>query len=64
MNQIVQAAFEPLDHQEKVVCLACTELPLAFQGQEQLETFEHNRVFYLNTAIIHAHAAFRYALEG
>jgi aspartate racemase len=64
MNQIVQSAYEQMENKEKVVCLACTELSLAFEGKEQFETFEDNGVFYLNTAIIHANATFRYAIEG
>jgi aspartate racemase len=64
MNQIVRSAYEQMDNKEKVVCLACTELPLAFEGKEQLETFEDNGVFYLNTTIIHATATFRYAIDG
>lgn len=43
--------------------LACTELPLAFEGKEHLETFEDKGVTYLNTTIIHAAAAFRFAIE-
>ncbi len=64
INQIVRSSYEQTDTKEKVVCLACTELPLAFEGKEQLETFEDNGVFYLNTTIIHANATFRYAVEG
>lgn len=44
--------------------LACTELPLAFEGKEHLEIFEENGVTYLNTTIIHAAAAFQFAVEG
>ena len=63
INQ-VRSSYEQTDNKETVVCLACTELPLAFEGKEQLETFEDNGVFYLNTTIIHANATFRYAIEG
>ena len=64
MEQIINAAYEKRQIQRKAVCLACTELPLAFQGKEQLETFEENGVLYLNTAMIHANAAFRYAVDA
>jgi aspartate racemase len=49
---------------KKVVCLACTELPLAFEGQGHLQTFEADGILYLNTTIIHVKAAFRYAVGG
>jgi len=40
------------------VCLACTELPLAFPEQKGHETFEHGGVLYINTTAMHAKAAF------
>jgi len=64
IQAIVGPSFEQAGIGKKVVCLACTELPLAFEGQEQLETFEEDGVFYLNTTIIHANAAFRCAVSG
>jgi aspartate racemase len=64
MQEIVRSSYEHTDYKEKIVCLACTELPLAFERKEQLETFEDSGVFYLNSTIIHAHAAFRYAIQG
>lgn len=63
MNQLVDSIYKKMDHKERNVCLACTELPLAFEGVEQLETFDDAGVFYLNTTMIHANAAFRYAIE-
>ncbi len=63
INQIVETTYEHMENKKKVVCLACTELPLAFAGKEQLETFEDNGILYLNTAIIHANATFRYAIK-
>ncbi len=63
VNQIVCSAYNETSHRKKVVCLACTELPLAFAGKEHLETFEENGVFYLNTTMIHANATFRYAID-
>lgn len=63
IDQIVRTSYEDTAIKKQVVCLGCTELPLAFEGKEHLETFEENGVVYLNTAIIHANAAFRYAVE-
>ncbi len=51
------------EHVDKTVCLACTELPLAFEGKEHCETFEEHGVLYLNTTMIHANAAFQYAIN-
>ncbi len=63
LHDIVDAAYAHTDHSKKTVCLACTELPLAFEGHEQNETFDENGVLYLNTAMIHANAAFQYAIN-
>ncbi len=63
LDRIVRSSYKRMGNKKKVVCLACTELPLAFERKEQLETFENNGILYLDTAIIHANAAFRYAIE-
>ena len=63
INEIVRSSYEQTGVPKKVVCLACTELPLAFEGKEQFETFDDDGIFYLNTTIIHANAAFRYAIS-
>lgn len=63
MNEVVNSAFKQMDTKQKTVCLACTELPLAFAGKEHLATFVEEEVTYLNTTIIHAKAAFEYALQ-
>lgn len=44
-----------------VVCLACTELPLAFPSAREDTTFEHNGVRYLNTTAAHIRALFDFA---
>ena len=64
IQAIVDPSLEQTGVRKKVVCLACTELPLAFEGNEHLGTFEEDGVLYLNTTIIHANAAFRYAVSG
>jgi aspartate racemase len=46
-----------------VVCLACTELPLAFPKLKTLVTFEVNGILYINTTIVHLNAALNFALE-
>jgi aspartate racemase len=47
---------------QPVVCLACTELPLAFQGRQMLATFEHDSVSYINTSGVHVNAAFDFVV--
>jgi aspartate racemase len=44
-----------------VVCLACTELPLAFPEQKTLPTFEQDGIVYINSTIIHVNAALDFA---
>ena len=63
INEVVDSAYKQMDTKQKIVCLACTELPLAFSGKEHLPTFAEKEVTYLNTTIIHAKAAFDYALQ-
>ena len=63
LHEIVNSAYENIPHKQKIVCLACTELPLAFDRKKHLATFNENEVFYLNTTIIHSEAAFQYAVQ-
>ncbi len=60
--QIVRSSYGDTGDGQKAVCLACTELPLAFKGKEDVATFEEKDVFCINTSIIHAKAAFDYAV--
>ena len=45
------------------VGLSCTELPLAFPDHLDVPIFQVDGVYYLNTTIIHAKAAFEYAIS-
>ncbi len=47
---------------QPLVCVACTELPLAFPQHKSCPCFELDGVQYLNTTAVHARAAFNYAL--
>ncbi|MCV6604735.1 MAG: amino acid racemase [Porticoccaceae bacterium] len=60
---LVQRTFSRSYNLKPVVCLACTELPLAFPYLKDQAIFEHDGVTYINTAVAHAEAAFRYAVE-
>jgi aspartate racemase len=46
---------------DTAVCLACTELPLAFPGSKESPSFERDDIRYINTAAAHIHALFRFA---
>jgi len=46
------------------VCLSCTELSLAFPEHLNVPIFEINGITYLNTILIHAKAAFDYAISA
>jgi aspartate racemase len=48
---------------QPVVCLACTELPLAFKERKMLTTFEYDGVSYINTTAVHIVAAFDFAVN-
>ena len=63
LKDVVESAYKYKDKKQKSVCLACTELPLAFSGKEQTATFVEGNVIYLNSTIIHAKAAFDYAVQ-
>jgi aspartate racemase len=46
---------------QPAVCLACTELPLAFPSQKMLATFEHNGIRYINSSAAHIEAIVDFA---
>jgi aspartate racemase len=54
---IVDAAY-PANGGERAVCLACTELPLAFKNIENETDLKVGDIHYLNTTMIHVKAAF------
>ncbi|MGA7288037.1 MAG: aspartate/glutamate racemase family protein [Terriglobales bacterium] len=58
LGKIARKAFEGLFKAQPAVCLACTELPLAFQEQKMLATFRYDGVLYINTTAVHINAAF------
>ena len=55
--------FERQFKAQPVVCLACTELPLAFQAQKMLATFEYDGIRYINSTAVHIDAAFDLAVN-
>jgi aspartate racemase len=57
LGRIAKMSFEG-----RVVCLACTELPLAFPELKMLATFEYDGLTYINTTALHIEAAFNFAV--
>jgi aspartate racemase len=48
---------------QAAVCLACTELPLAFATMKQLATFDYDGILFINTTAVHIEAAFNFAVD-
>lgn len=63
LGRIARSSFERQFQAQPVVCLACTELPLAFQERKMLATFEHDGVLYIDTTTAHIDAAFDFAVD-
>jgi aspartate racemase len=47
---------------QPAVCLACTELPLAFARMKQLSSFEYDGILLINSTAVHIDAAFKFAV--
>lgn len=63
LGRIAKISFEQQFGAQPIVCLACTELPLAFREKKMLATFEYDGVLYLNASAVHINAAFDFAIE-
>ncbi len=63
IGEIASAWLERRPATESLVCLACTELPLAFPGQKTLPIFEVAGVTYVNTTALHIGAAVEFAVS-
>lgn len=64
LGKIVRMSHKPQPKAPLAVCLACTELPLAFQEQKGLATFEYDGIRYINSSAAHVGAAFDFAVHG
>jgi aspartate racemase len=62
LGTIAKTSFNQQFRTRPIVCLACTELPLAFPEKKMLATFDYEGVLYINTAAVHINAAFDYAV--
>ncbi len=63
IGKIARTCFGRHFKAQPVVCLGCTELPLAFQEHKTLGTFEYDGVFYINPNALHINAAFDFAVN-
>lgn len=55
---IQSVVHNSVDSHSTVVCLACTELPLAFETGANLAEFSYNGIRFINAAVIHAEDVF------
>ena len=62
LRSVVEASFPP-SASLRTVCLACTELPLAFPALESESSLVIDDVRYVNSAMIHAKAVFAALLD-
>jgi len=60
---IAKASFPQPYREQPVVCLACTELPLAFPEVKSLPTFNVDGILYINSTIVHVNSALHLALD-
>jgi aspartate racemase len=63
LGTLAKSAVERQPETQPAVCLACTELPLAFQAQKMLPAFERDGVLYINSSAVHINAAFDFAFD-
>ena len=61
--QLAESSLVPRFNSHPTVCLACTELPLAFPEQRMVAVFEHGRIHYINTSAAHIDAALEFAWD-
>jgi len=62
LGRIAKASFASQFSGHPVACLACTELPLAFDQFKTLATFDYGGVSYINTTAAHINAVFDFAV--
>jgi aspartate racemase len=63
LGRIAKISFKRQFREQPAVCLACTELPLAFPAHKLLASFEHDGVLYVNSTAAHIDAAFDFAIH-
>jgi aspartate racemase len=63
LGRIARMSFARQLKTQPVVCLACTELPLAFPEQKRLTTFEVDGILYINSTAAHIDDAVDFAVH-
>ena len=63
IEKIVRDSLGDIETKNVAVCLACTELPVAFGEKGKKPKFVHNDVMYLNSSVIHADLIFSACVE-
>lgn len=63
LADIVRQCLPAQFARQPVVCLACTELPQAFETMKALPIFECNGILFINSTIVHIDAAFDFAIR-
>ena len=63
VEKIARLSFGHGFSNQPAVCLACTELPLAFEMLQTLESFRYGGILFLNASIVHINAAFKFATD-
>lgn len=61
LDTIARTACQQQFSATPLVCLACTELPLAFPEMKSRSTFESGGIRYLNSTIVHVDALLKTA---
>lgn len=61
IGRLARSVFTRQFSASPMVCLACTELPLAFPKQKTLESFSAGGVTYINNSAVHVAAALAFA---
>ena len=61
LTAIAEECYRQFNRQP-LVCLACTELPCAFPEQKMFPFFGVDNTVYINAAVLHANAAFDFAV--
>lgn len=62
LAQIARMSVDSQPVRRPIVCLACTELPLAFDAMKTLPVFECDDIVFINSTIVHIDAAFDFAV--
>jgi aspartate racemase len=62
LGRFAKLSFGHEFRDQPVVCLACTELPLAFETMKTLASFQYDGMLFINASVVHVNAAFNFAV--